>query len=101
MKFTISMSCLVLLASLLSVASGNAQAEPQLQPLPQPICLATQPSERSTTTSEPAVTPRSSQVQQTAECALKTQPQPVRAELPLLEHDRLILERETEKVIPS
>jgi hypothetical protein len=99
MKFTLSVG-LILLSSTLFSINGNAQTDSQLQPSPQPTCVAVKPSESSTTRSKLPATQRSIQVQQRSECALTPQPQPVQREPRLSERDRLIKERFEQRIIP-
>lgn len=90
---------LIFLTSILSAANGNAQTEPRSQPSLQPTCVAVKPLEQSTT-SQRSISQRSTQVQQSSECALSTQPQTVQAKPRLSERDRLIKERFEQRIIP-
>jgi hypothetical protein len=100
MKFMISVSVLVLLIPILSIAKGNAQTEVRSQPSSQPICAAMKPAEQAIVSSEPLATQRSDQAQKAPECALKPQPKSPQTEPPLSEHDRLIKERSEQRIIP-
>jgi hypothetical protein len=107
MKFTVRISALILLMSVLSTVNGNAQTtngnaqtKNQSQQLPQPICVAVQPLELAPTPSERPTNPNSTQVQQPFDCALNLPPQFPPEDSQLSERDRLIKERFEQRIIP-